>query len=919
MARVLILEERLDSTIELQATLESFGYQVTERLLWGEFGEAIAPSPAFNLSELDWNGIDLLLIDIQDNPDAAFTLIHPWRKLKPTVPLVYLTPPLSGQMLQRAIALQPVEVLVKPYSKAQLHSSLTLALHRAPLIESQIPSPRLEAYLHASTQEFQALVEHAPDVIARFAPDLRYLYINPTLEKVTGIPSQAFIGRTNLDLFMPEALVQAWHGALTQALHTKAEQSTEFDLITSDGVRSYQVRIVPETDLNGQVESLLSVARDVTEYKRAEAQLRQQAEREKVLGDITQRIHRSLELQEILNPAVLDIRRLLRTNRVVIYQFAPDWSGHVIVESVESGWPSMANQPLHDPCLIEETCIVPYAQGQISNTPDIHQAGFAPCYVELLDRYAVQANLIVPILLGPRRLWGLLAVQHCESARVWSPEEVSLLQQIAAQMAIAIQQSNLYQQVQQLNANLEQQVRDRTAELQQAINYEATLKRITDRVRDSFDQDQILQTVVSELALAVDAVTCDVALYDLEQQISTICYEYTSTGSHFQGRQVQMKYFPEGYQQLLAGHLFQFCPYPAESSEHAEARLACPIVDDQGVLGDIWLLKAAADCFSIPQIRLIQQVANQCAIALRQSYLYQAVQGQVEELERLNQMKDDFLSTVSHELRTPMSNIKMALHMLRIVLEPTGLLADETLPVQRYMQILQDECQRETSLINDLLNLARLESGTHVLTLSTIYLNEWLTSLIQPFEDRCHQQNQRFVMVVPESMPPLHTDVTHLERIVTELLTNACKYTPAEETIELRVESLDFGVSIRIRNSGVEIAHAELERIFDKFYRVPQSDRWQHGGTGLGLALVKRMLEDLKGSMEVSSQGGWTEFWLLLPWRIGGEGGGKREEGRGRREEGRGRREEGRGRREEGRGRREEGRGRREEGRGSKE
>lgn len=888
------------------------------------------------------------------------------------------------------------------------------------------------------SREFRALVENSPDVIARFDRTLRYLYINPSMEKATGIPSQAFIGRTNSDLFMPADVVLPWHFALTQALETAQEQSTEFDLVTADGVRSYQVRIVPELNANNQVESLLSVARDVTEYKQAEERLRQQAKREKVVATITQRIHRSLDLQEILTPAVHDIRHWLGTDRVVIYQFDSKGGGRVIVESVDSRWPSMDGQAIYDYCLVQEQCIQPYQNGEVSSTPDIHAAGLADCYVELLDRYAVQANLIIPILLGTQ-LWGLLAVQHCEAPRQWQVPDIELLQQIAAQLAIAIQQSQLYQkiqwqaeqaqslnrllqgirnsldvnvvfndtvreigqllqveqvvlaqfrrdenlwvsvasyscdpgrfplylgleipheqhgitrhlihgesiqvndtrtldgevsqilaetfpgawsffplnidgqvwgyihlikmpepftwmnwqmefmkiavnqleiaiqqsilyqQVQQLNANLEQQVCERTFELQQAFNYEATLKRITDRVRDSFDEDQILQTVVAELAIAVDALTCDVSLYNPEQRTSTICYEYTTTLSPFQGRCVSMSGFPEGYQQLLRGQYFQFCPLPTTQDEPRFARLVCPIVDDQSVLGDLWLLKQGEDLFPDAQIRLVQQVANQCAIALRQSRLYQTAQGQVEELEYLNHLKDDFLSTVSHELRTPMASIKMALHMLHLVLEPTGILADSTSPVRRYFKILQDECQRETNLINDLLNLSQLESGVRKLTLSTIYLQNWLSSILQPFNERCQQQQQTFIASYARSIPALRTDATYLERILTELLTNACKYTPPQETIQLTVQPSEAGVLIQVQNSSSEIPHHELERIFDKFYRVPQGDRWQHGGTGLGLALVKRMVVDLQGSIEVSSDPAWTTFTLYLPWSI---------------------------------------------------
>jgi signal transduction histidine kinase len=114
---------------------------------------------------------------------------------------------------------------------------------------------------------------------------------------------------------------------------------------------------------------------------------------------------------------------------------------------------------------------------------------------------------------------------------------------------------------------------------------------------------------------------------------------------------------------------------------------------------------------------LVKQVCNQCAIAIRQARLYEAAQIQVQELDRLNRLKDDFLSTVSHELRTPMSNIKMATYMLGISLSKLGALEKDQ-STQRYFKILNDECQRETLLIDNLLDLSRLDAKTDLLLTS---------------------------------------------------------------------------------------------------------------------------------------------------------------------------------------------------------
>ncbi|MBF2079753.1 MAG: HAMP domain-containing histidine kinase [Synechococcales cyanobacterium T60_A2020_003] len=128
-----------------------------------------------------------------------------------------------------------------------------------------------------------------------------------------------------------------------------------------------------------------------------------------------------------------------------------------------------------------------------------------------------------------------------------------------------------------------------------------------------------------------------------------------------------------------------------------------------------------------------------------------------------------------------------------MVLEPTGIFSDPTNPAQRYFHILQEECDRATNLINNLLNLSQLESGQRDLTLTTIQLQIWLPSILQPFDKRCHQQRQTLSIHCVPDLFPIHTDITYLERILVELLTNACKYTPPYGHIQIRVEAHRVG------------------------------------------------------------------------------------------------------------------------------
>ena len=313
---------------------------------------------------------------------------------------------------------------------------------------------------------------------------------------------------------------------------------------------------------------------------------------------------------------------------------------------------------------------------------------------------------------------------------------------------------------------------------------------------------------------------------------------------------------------------------------------AAPIKDEKGnIMGAVLVFRDITE--------------RQRAQAVQQKQIEQ--ERLVAQLEKLHELKDDFLSTVSHELRTPIANMKMAIQMLKA--SPTAEKA------QRYLEILQAECNRENELINDLLDLQRLETVSYPLLLSeTLNLKEWLPNVIAPFRVRTQQNQQILQINLANDLPLLVTDRASVERIVAELLNNACKYTPAGGEIVLSVSHQNSGVrtqesELRSRkkvgkfagsgdareeqplvpltfshapltlhsftifniSNQAEISAVELPRIFEKFYRVASADRWKQGGTGLGLALVQKLVEHLQGTISVNSSEGWTTFVVQLP------------------------------------------------------
>lgn len=234
---------------------------------------------------------------------------------------------------------------------------------------------------------------------------------------------------------------------------------------------------------------------------------------------------------------------------------------------------------------------------------------------------------------------------------------------------------------------------------------------------------------------------------------------------------------------------------------------------------------------------------------------------QLAELEQSNLLKDDFVSTVAHELRAPLTNIKMAISLLQN--------APDANRQQRYIELLQAECSREFELINDLLDLQRLEHHPPALPLEVLNLPEWLVPRVQVFQVRSQQRQQTLEVMISPTLAPVTIHPPSLHRLLTELLNNACKYTPPEGLIRLEVGltregQADDWLQITVGNSA-EIPPQAIPHLFDRFYRVPEGDRWQQGGSGLGLALVQKLVASLRGKIQVTSQSGWTSFIVSFP------------------------------------------------------
>ncbi|NJL35756.1 MAG: PAS domain S-box protein [Leptolyngbyaceae cyanobacterium SM1_4_3] len=372
---------------------------------------------------------------------------------------------------------------------------------------------RTEAAIRQSEARNRALVNAIPDLMFRIGRDGTYLDCKAERDGDVLLPPSQLIGKTVYEVLPPDLAQQRMH-YVEQALKTGKIQLFEYQLrlthnrasqlyrqLTSDqtlssevsATRDYEARVV----VSGEDE-VLAIVRDITERKRVEHQLWASAERDRLLGEIALRIRQSLDLNEILSTAAVEVRYLLQADRVSISHYDANGVSVVVAESVaENVLPTLGS--VTDRSIYQEVQTI-FERDRVYIVNDTEQTESPPVLKEHYKQYQIKAGIAVPIM-PDGQFFGSLVVNQCSSTREWQPFEADLIDRLATQVTIAIQQSQLYQQVQALNAGLEQQVEERTAQLQQKMQELQQLNQLKDEFLNAFSHD--LRTPIMGVSLVL--------------------------------------------------------------------------------------------------------------------------------------------------------------------------------------------------------------------------------------------------------------------------------------------------------------------------------------------------------------------------------------------------------------------------------
>lgn len=359
---------------------------------------------------------------------------------------------------------------------------------------------------------------------------------------------------------------------------------------------------------------------------------------------------------------------------------------------------------------------------------------------------------------------------------------------------------------------------------------------------------------------------CQIELYDAQQQAVTLVSGRGGLETANQSQEI--KQFWEFYQPLTQGKSLQFSSQTfrvEKMSANPLTWLGCPMMKPTGLMGNVWLARSGGKIFNPIETDQLQQVVNCVAIALHQSQLQQTIDTQKTEIYQLRQAKDEFLQLISHELFVPLGNIQLSTQTLeKIFKDPSWRKVPQRNTVLKVLSLLSQECRRQKLFVDNLITLMFPE---YQKTSEPVLMNlsDWLPSLLRPFEARFEQESLTLKTNIPDGPLLFECDVAQLERIIIELVNNAIKYTPAKKTVMVTVNADAAGSEIAIANTGVHIPPQHQAKIFEKFYRVPELDQRQYGGSGLGLALAKQLVTNLDGTIEVKSTKQKTTFTVKLP------------------------------------------------------
>jgi signal transduction histidine kinase len=435
--------------------------------------------------------------------------------------------------------------------------------------------------------------------------------------------------------------------------------------------------------------------------------------------------------------------------------------------------------------------------------------------------YNLRSIICVPLHVRERVI-GALYMDSRIREGIFSEEDLPLLMAFANEAAVAIENARLYTMTDRALAA-------RVEELM-------TLQQIDQELNATLDLERVLDVT---LAWALEATHAEGGSLCILDDEGTVCTVTTAgSASAFEPEHEVVKMAMRSDKPLVTGRL----------------RILAPIRYEGRAVGLLDLRSSGSLLFRAEHVEFAGRLADHAAIAIENARLY-------EQVQQANQAKSEFVSFVAHELRTPMTSIRGYADMLL-----RGMFGALPAQHEEFLTTIRSNAERMQLLVSDLQDVSRIETGLLRMGIQPTTLRGALEGALQATQGQIEARSQQLKLEMPEDLPLVQADPGRLTQVLTNLLSNAYKYTPEGGHIDLRAWLQDGFVHCAVSDDGIGISLEDQARLFTKFFRSEDPAVRAMTGTGLGLCIVKSIVELQGGEIQVESRlGEGTTFTFTTP------------------------------------------------------
>ncbi len=498
----------------------------------------------------------------------------------------------------------------------------------------------------------------------------------------------------------------------------------------------------------------------------------------------------------------------------------------------------------------------------VVNLPDIEDPSVTEHVRQVGTVLGFRSALAVPMLREGEAV-GAITAHRREPGR-FSDAEVELLKTFADQAVIAIE-----------NVRLFKELEARTGELTQSVEQLTALSEVSRAVSSTLDVETVLDTIVSRASQLASAAGCSIYEYDAaaEQFQLRATHNYDAEfveairaaplrkGEGLMGRAAEMREpiqipditQPEAYQSSVRDTLIRF---------GYRALLAVPLLREDQIIGSLSFNRKAPGEFSPEVVDVLKTFATQSALAIQNARLFREIADKSAQLEAASRHKSEFLANMSHELRTPLNAIIGFSEVLA-----QGMFGAINEKQTEYLQDILESGRHLLSLINDILDLSKIEAGRMELEPADFDLPSAIENALILVRERASRHGIKLGSSIDKRLGMIGGDERKVKQVLLNLLSNALKFTPEGGQIDVAARLHDDRAEVSVADTGIGIAPTDQDTVFEEFRQVGTADK-KAEGTGLGLTLSRKFIELHGGKIWVQSAvGRGSTFTFTLPVR----------------------------------------------------